>query len=58
MVHIHDKFSGNLGVACVKRSTDILGMHSMMAPVVLTVGTTLLHSPSHSFFSVFLDQSR
>lgn len=36
--------------------TDILGTHSMMAPVVLTVGTTLLHTPSHSF-SIFLDKS-
>lgn len=37
--------------------TEILGTYSMMAPVVLTVGTTLLHTPSHSFFSVFLDKS-
>lgn len=37
-------------------STDILGTHAMVAPVVLTVRTTLLHTPSYSFSSVVLDK--
>lgn len=37
-------------------STDVLGTHAMMAPVVLTVGTTLLHTPPYSFSSVFFDK--
>lgn len=37
-------------------STDIWGTHAMMAPVVPTVGTALLHTPPYSFFSVFLDK--